>query len=387
MDAMTVATGLDRLVEGEVKLPPGKVGLITHGAALTRRGIPAHLALHRAGVNIEYLMSPEHGLYSAAQDMEGVGDMTDPMTGLTVLSLYGHSWETLAPDEDVLSELDVVVWDIQDIGTRYYTYVWTALMALQRLHELGRQLWILDRPNPVDGVHIEGNIGEIRSFVGMHPVLTRHGLTAGELLTLAAAELGLSDALHVIRMKGWRRAMMYKETGLPWVPPSPNMPSVEAALVYPGMCLVEATTLSEGRGTTTPFLVAGAPYIDPVALTDELGEVPGLTMIPTYFRPMFQKYAGQVCGGIRLAVTSPEEFDSWVFGLNFLSAVRRLWPENFAWRADAYEFVKDIPAIDMLTGDPSVRKRIEAGDTFTAEEFAEERKMWQYRREEYLMYD
>ncbi len=387
MLSMTVITGLDRILNSDVRLPSGKVGLITHGAALSRSGIPAHLALLRAGVDLKYLMSPEHGLYSIAQDMEGVEDTSDPMSGLRVISLYGSTFDSLFPDESVLSELDVILWDIQDIGTRYYTYVWTALMVLERLHSMGRQMWVLDRPNPVGGARLEGNVGHIKSFVGWHPVLVRHGLSAGELLSLAASELGLSDALHVVRMKGWRRDMTFRDTGLPWVPPSPNMPSVEAATVYPGMCLVEATTLSEGRGTTTPFLVAGAPYVEPMALISELGEVPGLSMVPTYFRPMFQKHAGRACGGIRLVVTRPEEFDSWVFGLNFLSAVRRLWPERFSWRPDAYEFVDDIPAMDMLTGEPSIRRHIEMGASFSREDFAEDIASWEKRRASYLLYD
>jgi uncharacterized protein YbbC (DUF1343 family) len=233
----------------------------------------------------------------------------------------------------------------------------------------GCEVWVLDRPNPLGGERIEGSLlgAGYESFVGAFHLPVRHGLTLGELFRLEAARRhwnGTRAYFSVWYMEGWRRGMTWEETGLPWIAPSPNMPTPTTARVYPGGCLVEATELSEGRGTTRPFQLTGAPFVDPKRLADELNgrRLPGVTFVPSYFRPQFQKHKGAVCGGVELLVTDPDAFESYRAGVELLAAVRRLWPEDFAWREAPYEFVADRPAIDLLTGGPECREAIESGE-------------------------
>ncbi|HEY4561751.1 MAG TPA: DUF1343 domain-containing protein, partial [Thermoanaerobaculia bacterium] len=231
------------------------------------------------------------------------------------------------------------------------------------------EVWVLDRPNPLGGVAIEGNLLQpgYESFVGAFRLPVRHGLTLGELFRLEARRRSWSGArahFAVWYLEDWRRSMTWEETGLPWVAPSPNMPTPAAALAYPGGCLVEATELSEGRGTTRPFQLTGAPFVDPKRLAEELNgrRLPGVTFVPSYFRPQFQKHKGEVCGGVELLVTAPDVFESYRTGVELLAAVHRLWPGDFAWREAPYEFVSDRPAIDLLTGAPDCRQAIESGE-------------------------
>jgi uncharacterized protein YbbC (DUF1343 family) len=320
------------------------------------------LAAH-PGIDLRVLFGPEHGLRGDAQDMISVGEARDARTGLPVYSLYGTDEVSLAPRPESLDGLDAVVFDIQDVGSRYYTYVWTMVLAMRACAAAGVAFVVLDRPNPIAGHLVEG--GDIapgyHSFVGLRSLPNRHGLTAGEIARWAAHEEKLDLALEVVAMSGWQRAMYFEDTGLPWVMPSPNMPTRDTALVYPGMCLVEGTELSEGRGTTRPFELAGAPFIDSDALAEALADLPGLVARPLVFRPTFHKWAGQPCGGVQLHVTDREAFRPYLTGVAFLRAIRALWPEHFAWRTRAYEFVGDIPAIDLLAGSALLRQGIDAG--------------------------
>ncbi|HTQ78971.1 MAG TPA: DUF1343 domain-containing protein, partial [Thermoanaerobaculia bacterium] len=256
--------------------------------------------------------------------------------------------------------------DLQDVGSRYYTYAATAVWAAEAALAAGCEVWVLDRPNPLGGEVIEGNLPEagFESFVGAFRTPVRHGLTLGELVRLEARRRRLADGgITVWPMAGWRRSMSWAETGLPWIAPSPNMPTTATAAVYPGGCLVEATELSEGRGTTRPFQLTGAPGLSPTALADRLTALalPGVAFVPTYFKPQFQKHAGQVCGGIEIVVTDPARYRSYRQGIELLAAVRALSPAVFAWRQAPYEFVTDRPAIDLLTGTALCRQAIEAG--------------------------
>jgi uncharacterized protein YbbC (DUF1343 family) len=281
--------------------------------------------------------------------------------------------------------------DLQDVGSRYYTYAATAVWAAEAALTAGCEVWVLDRPNPIGGVKIEGDLPRpgYDSFVGAFVMPVRHGLTLGEIVLLETRRRGLNPGMdagiEIWKMEGWRRGMTWAETGLPWIAPSPNMPTLATALVYPGGCLIEATELSEGRGTTRPFQLIGAPHIDPVALADSLTarNLPGVAFVPTYFRPQFQKHRGAACGGVELVVTDHETFESYRTGLVLLDAVRRLDPDRFAWRQAPYEFVSDRPAIDLLTGGPEARQAIESGEglndwiaTWRADEarFREERR-------------
>jgi uncharacterized protein YbbC (DUF1343 family) len=292
----------------------------------------------------------------------------DPWTGVPILSLYGDSAASLAPEPAAFAGLDLLLIDFQDVGARYYTYAATAVWAAEAALAAGCEVWLLDRPNPLGGEIVEGNLPEpgFESFVGVFHTPVRHGLTLGELVRLEAKRRRWTGAFQIVEMAGWRRAMSWEETGLPFVAPSPNMPTAATARVYPGGCLVEATELSEGRGTTRPFQLTGAPGLDPVALADRLnglatGGLSGAAFVPTYFRPQFQKHAGKVCGGVEIAVTDPGAFRSYRAGVELLAAVKELAPEIFAWRQAAYEFVADIPAIDLLTRTALCREAIDGG--------------------------
>jgi uncharacterized protein YbbC (DUF1343 family) len=378
-----VATGLDRLLAtsaGASRLAGRRYGLLAHGASVAvERGIlrPAHRALASSpgATPPSVLFGPEHGYYGVEQDMVAAEGGTDPWTGVPILSLYGDAELSLAPLPAAFAGLDLLVIDLQDVGSRYYTYAATAVWAAEAALAAGCCVWVLDRPNPLGGEVVEGNLPQpgFDSFVGAFKTPVRHGLTLGELVRLEARRRGWDlgkdageERLEIWKMAGWRRAMTWEETGLPWIAPSPNMPTVLTAQVYPGGCLVEATELSEGRGTTRPFQLTGAPGLDPVALADRLNglALPGVSFLPTYFRPQFQKQAGKVCGGVELLVTDAGEagrFRSYRAGVELLLAARAVAPEVFAWRTAPYEFVADRPAIDLLTRCPSCREAIDAG--------------------------
>jgi uncharacterized protein YbbC (DUF1343 family) len=360
-----VATGLERVLGDRLSALAGKrIGLIGNPTTVDARLRHAvDLLAEHPAIDLRVLFGPEHGLRGDAQDMIEVGEARDARTNLPVYSLYGTDEASLTPRPESLAGLDAVVFDIQDVGSRYYTYVWTMVLAMRACAAAGVAFVVLDRPNPIGGHLVEG--GDIApgylSFVGLRSLPNRHGLTAGEIARWAAHEEKLDLALEVVTMAGWQRSMYFEDTGLPWVMPSPNMPTRDTALVYPGMCLVEGTELSEGRGTTRPFELSGAPFVDSDALAADLAELPGLVARPVVFRPTFHKWAGQPCGGVQLHVTDREAFRPYLTGVAFLRAIRSRWPERFAWRTRAYEFVGDIPAIDLLTGSSLVRQGIEAG--------------------------
>ncbi len=361
-----ILTGLDLLLEDPTPIGRRPWAMLTNAAAVTAGFAPGRLELARLAGSPKLLFAPEHGLEGVAQDMEAVDDTTDPLTGLRVRSLYGTSAATLEPKARDLDGLEAVVIDLPDIGTRYYTFAATmdAMMAAcERAHI---EVIVLDRPNPINGTGREGGLIRpgFESFVGRIPTPVRHGLTLGEIALLLQRERYPALELTVIPCRGWRRSLWLDETGLPWTAPSPNMPALETAILYPGMCLVEATNLSEGRGTTRPFKLIGAPWLDGARLAQELRrrQIPGVAVRPAWFRPAFGKHAGQICSGVELTVTGRQVFRPVAFGILLLSLIRRIAPETFGWRPDAYEFIETIPAIDLLTGDDRVRLLIEAGE-------------------------
>lgn len=359
-----VTTGLDRLAADQGRLVTGRtVALLSHPASVDRRLRPARAVLEAAGAKVTVLLGPEHGLDGEAQDMEGVA--AKGRRGPRVYSLYGDSEASLRPTAEMLDGVELVVVDLQDVGSRYYTFVWTAALCLEACAEQGLGLLALDRPNPLGGVEIEGPGIEpgYHSFVGHHDVVTRHGATLGELLRLYARERGLADHLEVVPMEGWRRSMWFDETGLPWVLPSPNMPATATATVYPGACLIEATTASEGRGTTRPFEIVGAPWVEGEALARalEAERLEGCRFRPLRFKPMFQKHAGERCGGVQLHVTDRDRFRPLRAGVALVQALRAVGGERFGWRTEPYEFVVDRPAIDLLAGGRWLREGVEAG--------------------------
>lgn len=389
---MSVATGLDQVAAGETRARAalrGRVGLLAHPASVDRRYRHARDVLFEAGAELGALFGPEHGYGGEAQDMVHVGDARDP-TGVPIYSLYGATEETLAPTDEQLEGLDVIVVDLQDVGSRYYTYVWTAALMLRAAAARGIRTVILDRPNPLGGEIVEGGPQRPghRSFVGLYDVSVRHGMTIGEIATMVRALEGIDEALlDVVPMKGYRRSMCFPETGVRWVLPSPNMPTFDTALVYPGGCLLEGTTLSEGRGLTRPFEIWGAPRLDGRALADSVA-IEGAVLRPTTFLPTFQKHAGRVCGGVQVHVVQPARFRPYEAYLRLIAAAAEQLGEAFAWRPDPYEFVGDIPAIDLLTGGPEYREAVDSGGPIE-EVLAAERegaKRYRERRREWLIY-
>ncbi len=360
-------TGLARLLADPRRwLGNARVGLVANPTSVDRDLNHAVDCMHaHADIDLRVLFGPEHGVRGSAQDMIGVGDSRDPVTGLPEISLYGQTFASLSPTPEQLSGIDVLVVDIQDVGARYYTYAATMALCMRAAKPAGVKVVVLDRPNPIGGVQIEGGGLQpgLENFCGLYPVPQRHALTMGELARLYNDTFGIGCALDVIACEGWRREWYYDQCGLPWVMPSPNMPTLDTAIVYPGMCLLEGTNLSEGRGTTRPFELFGAPFLDGRALAAALAreQLPGVTFRPCVIEPTFQKYARQRCGAVQLHVTDRRAFDSYRTGIAVLVVVKRLWPEAFAWRTEAYEFRDDVPAIDLLTGLPSVREAIDAG--------------------------
>ena len=388
-----IETGCDRLLRQSDGLNGRRYGLLGHNASVTGDCRPLHLAL--AGTPAgppTALFGPEHGYYAVEQDMVASRDQRDPLTGAPVVSLYGDSEDSLRPSASAFTGLDLLLIDLQDVGSRYYTYaataVWTAEVALAA----GVEVWVLDRPNPLGGEVIEGDLPRpgYESFIGAFANPVRHGLTLAELVRLEAERRGWGDGLEIWQMRGWRRDMCWADTGLPWIAPSPNIPSLATTEVYPGGCLLEATTLSEGRGTTRPFQLVGAPGIDALELAEELTRrrIPGVCFLPTFFRPQFQKHAGEVCAGVEIYLTDVERFPAYRCGVELLATIHKLFPEVFGWRPEPYEFVSDRPAIDLLTGGPELRSALESGEDPSAwmESWGADEATFREEREEILLY-
>lgn len=349
-----------------------RVGLLAHPASVDRRLVHAADVLDALGVRPSIFFGPEHGYGGEAQDMVGVSGAVDARTGAPIVSLYGDSFDDLYPTAAHLAALDILVVDLADVGSRYYTFVWTALLALRAAAQAGVHVVVLDRPNPIGGTEelVEGASPKPRylSFVGLEAVPVRHGLTVGELVALFASRdglpLGPDGALSVVGVRGWDRAARADRWDRPFVLPSPNMPTAETAWVYPGGCLLEGTNLSEGRGTTRPFEIVGAPWIDGRRLAASLAStgLPGFVARPLTFRPTFHKHGGSICGGVQIHPTDLATFRPYATYVALVALCRAQDPERFAFRTERYEFVDDVPAFDLLTGSDEVRRAISAGD-------------------------
>jgi uncharacterized protein YbbC (DUF1343 family) len=368
---LSLRTGLDRLATHPslgAELRGARVGLLAHPASVDRRLVHARLILDALGVRVAVVFGPEHGYGGEAQDMIGVADARDAL-GTPIRSLYGERFEDLSPRPEDLAGIDVLVVDLQDVGSRYYTFVWTAVLAVRACAEAGVRVLVLDRPNPIGGDpdRIEGRrqTHEYCSFVGLEPIPVRHSLTLGEIVAWRAEVERLpAEAVRVLGVSGVTRDEDATSWDRPLVMPSPNMPTYETALVYPGGCLLEGTNLSEGRGTTRPFEIVGAPWIDGVRLAADLHalSLPGFRARPLTFQPTFQKHAGRVCGGVQVHVTDAGTFRPFATYLALIGLARAQDPERFAFRTEKYEFRDDVPAIDLLTGDSEARERLLRGD-------------------------
>ncbi len=392
----TVCTGLARLVREGPSLAglarDARVGLLAHPASIGPDGRHAIEWLETSSdLRLVRLFVPEHGLWGHEQDMEAVG-ATVGSRGLPVVSLYGTSASTLRPDPDDLAGLDAILCDLQDVGSRYYTFVYTISYVMEAAGAAGVPVIVLDRPNPIGGVEVEGPILDpaMSSFVGRFPMPVRHGLTTGELAKMFREAYGVRCDLNVVAMTGWRRQSHFNATSLPWVPPSPNMPTPRTALVYPGGCLIEGTNLSEGRGTTTPFELVGAPWLDPWALADRLRAraLPGVGFRAASFRPMFQKHAGSPCGGVQVIPLDCDRFRPFETYLAVIEEARDQHPQRFDWRREPYEFETDRLAIDLLLGKPGLRAELErrAPIESLSEYWRAELESWETRRREWLIY-
>ncbi|MBI2346851.1 MAG: DUF1343 domain-containing protein, partial [Deltaproteobacteria bacterium] len=356
-----------------------RVGLLCHSASIACDGRhAAEILAANSAWRLATFFGPEHGVAGLAQDLEGVSSTTDPATGLPSYSLYGDSFASLTPTTAMLRDIDLMVIDLQDIGARYYTYIWTTALCMKACSKAGKIVIVCDRPNPINGLTIEGPfpLPGYESFVGLYPLPVRHGMTIGEIARYCNWGHRLGAQLEVVPMDGWRREWYWDETGLPWRNPSPNMRSLTAALLYPGACLLEATNIAEGRGTNTPFEQCGAPWIDGDALADQLRELslPGIAFASTEFTPTARKYAGQLCHGVRFTIADRATFRPYEFGLALLHvlATHHLvtrQPQRFRWRDPygtppddgPYEFAVDLPAIDLLTGSSRPRAAIDRG--------------------------
>ncbi len=366
-----------------------RLGLLANQASVNKALKSVKKLILESGANLTRLFSPQHGFYSEKQaNMIESSDFRDPESGLPVVSLYSESRE---PAAEALESIDVLLIDLQDVGTRVYTYTTTIGLCIEACARTGKRVAVLDRPNPINGMEIEGNLVEpdFRSFVGRYPVPMRHGLTAGEFARFVRATAAVDCDLDVITMKGWSRRQSFNELGLHWVYPSPNMPGWQTALLYPGMVLLEGTNISEGRGTTMPFELFGAPFLDRERLLSELKyDLEGVTLRPVTFEPAFDKYTGRPCSGFQIHITDRDAFKPYRFGLAVLRAFCVTHSDDFRWLDPPYEYEMEKLPIDILIGSAAIRKKIEQGEKIGAVQSDWKTDLDNYRqvRESFMLY-
>jgi len=361
-----ISLGIEQLTSAPPKWLTGqRLGLLCNQASTDSRLSHSRDLIDQSFPGqLTCLFTPQHGFFSEKQDNMIESDHgVDPAAGLPVYSLYSSQRR---PTADMFGHFDVLIIDLFDVGTRVYTFLYTMAYCLEAAAEFGRKVLVLDRPNPIGGNQVEGNIiqQDCYSFVGLYPLPMRHGLTFGELALLLNSHFNIGAELEVIKMKGWRRSMLYADTGLPWVFPSPNMPSPQTALVYPGQVLWEGTNLSEGRGTCLPFELFGAPFIEPddlLAKTKELTNLNGCFLRPLTFEPTSNKWAGQPCKGFQIHITDPAAFRPYRTSLALLQAVMLLYPQDFRYKEPPYEYEYDRLPMDLILGDRQLRSALEEG--------------------------
>jgi uncharacterized protein YbbC (DUF1343 family) len=361
---MSLSLGSDLLFDRDL-VRGRRIGIVCNPASVDRTLCHVLDRADAAGVHVAAIFGPQHGFRSDVQDnMIESPHVRDPRRGVPVYSLYS---DTREPSAEMLRGLDALVIDLQDVGTRIYTYVYTMANCLRAARRHGVPVIVCDRPNPIGGVAVEGPMLDERfaSFVGQFPVPMRHGMTIGELARLFNEHFGLGAPLDVVPMTGWRREMYFDATGLPWVLPSPNLPTADSVVVYPGTVLFEGTNASEGRGTTRPFELVGAPWIDPETFAEELNarRLPGVHFRPASFEPTFQKHAKTACGGCQIHVTDRTVFRPVETGITLVAAVRSAGPDRFSWRPPPYEYETTKMPIDILYGSSTLRTALDNGAT------------------------
>ena len=360
-----VQLGLERLLEDDTPLNEGaSVGLICNQASVDHNYRHAADLLHsHPKIDLRALFGPQHGIRGDVQDnMIETAHGMDRKTGLPVHSLYS---ETREPTEEMLRDVDVLVFDMQDVGCRIYTFVYTLANCMRAAAKFGKRVVVCDRPNPINGISVGGNILEpaYASFVGQFPLPTRHGMTVGELARMFNEHFSLNCDLEIVPMNGWRREFWLDDTDAPWVLPSPNMPTLDSATVFPGTVHFEGTQVSEGRGTTKPFELIGAPYIDADEYADKLNalNLPGVFFRSCGFQPTFQKHAGVSCGGVQIHVTSRDLFEPVFVGVAMVKLVHDMYPNEFRWKEPPYEYVYDKNPFDVIAGTNKIREAFEQG--------------------------
>ncbi len=387
-----VKLGLEKILDEQVNLLKGlRVGLVCNPASVNHQfQHAADLFYENEYINLTTLFGPQHGIRGDVQDnMIETSHIVDSQTEIPIYSLYS---ETRQPTQEMLSGLDALVFDLQDVGCRVYTFIYTMANCMRACAKYGKKMFVLDRPNPINGIDIEGNLLEIghESFVGMYPIPMRHGMTVGELAKFFNTDFELHCELEVITMDNWNREDYYDETDAPWAMPSPNMPTVDTAVVFPSTVYLEGTQVSEGRGTTHPFETIGASYINSLEYADALTslELSGVIFRPINFLPTFQKFANESCSGVFLHVTDRKAFEPVITGLAIIKTIFDFYPNEFKWKNSPYEYVYDRNPFDVIAGTTKIREFFEQGKTIK-----EIKDSWQtdieqfYKtREKYLLY-
>jgi uncharacterized protein YbbC (DUF1343 family) len=392
---MQVRSGLDVLSAEKFRpLQNKRVTLLCNQASVTAdlsHAVDLFTQAHYQNIfELKAFLGPQHGLWGHTQDnmVEWQG-YRDKRTGIPVFSLYG---EHRKPIGEMVADIDLLVIDLQDLGTKYYTFIWSMALCIEVCTEREIEVMVLDRPNPLGGIQTEGPSfnQDFRSFVGLFPLMIRHGMTIGEISRYLRNEFYPQCRLTVIGMRQWLRGIYFEQTGLPWVMPSPNMPLPDTAVVYPGMCLLEATNLSEGRGTTRPFEIFGAPWIDGWKFVAELNRynLPGVAFQPLEFQPTFQKHAGKVCGGCFIHVTDRQKFKPFLTGIAIIREVRRFYPQHFQWKQPPYEYEYEKMPFDILVGNDWIRNMIEAKRPLPEmeEKWSQEAENFAEKRSRVLLY-
>jgi uncharacterized protein YbbC (DUF1343 family) len=387
-----ISLGIEELLSQRVDLLRGaRVGLICNQASVDHQlRHAADLCRAQESFQLTTLYGPQHGIRGEVQDnMVETPHTFDAATGLPIYSLYS---ETREPTEAMLRDVDVLVFDMLDVGCRIYTFIYTLANCMRAAQKYGKRVVVCDRPNPIGGEQVAGNVlePEYASFVGQFPIPTRHGMTVCELAQMFRARWGIDCDLELVLMDGWTRELWFDETDAPWVLPSPNIPTLESATVFPGTVHLEGTQLSEGRGTTRPFELIGAPYIDPAKYARELNsyQFAGVHFRASSFQPTFQKHAGQSCGGVQIHVTERREFEPVAVGVAAVKVARDLYPDEFLWKEPPYEYVYDQNPFDVIAGTGSLRESLERGDSLEAIErsWQERRSTFMDERDKYLLY-
>ncbi len=365
MNKKRIRPGIEVLLNDRFDLLTGqRIGLVCNQATvLPDLRHAADVFYEHPEINLTTLFGPQHGIRGDVQyNMIETPHMPDARTGIMVYSLYS---ETREPTEAMLADVDTIVVDLQDVGCRIYTFVYTMANCMRAAKKFGKRVIVCDRPNPINGNDIDGNVTEdaFTSFVGQYALPTRHGMTIGELAKMFNEHFGIGCELEVVKMEGWRREMWGDETGLPWVLPSPTIPDVDTCVVFPATVHLEGTELSEGRGTTLPFFLNGAPFIDAYAWAAELRklDLPGVAFREAYFQPTFCEFAGQTCGGVQLHITDRETFKPVIVGIAMVKTVYEMYPDHFQWRQNDYEYEFGRNPFDIVCGTDKIRLGIESG--------------------------